>query len=126
MGNRAVITTAPFDPSNIGIYVHWNGGQESVEGFLMACRKLEYRSPETDDYGMARLCEAIGIYFGGALSVGVNRCDNLDCDNGDNGVWLIGNDWQLVDASANPEPEKSQAICDLIVRRIAAAAAVID
>jgi len=44
MGNRAVITTAPYSTSNVGIYVHWNGGRASVEGFLKACRELGYRN----------------------------------------------------------------------------------
>ena len=33
MGNRAVITTRK-DLKDIGIYLHWNGGRDSVEGFL--------------------------------------------------------------------------------------------
>ena len=31
MGNRAVITTEKKD---LGIYLHWNGGRDSVEAFL--------------------------------------------------------------------------------------------
>jgi hypothetical protein len=98
MGNRAVITTAPFDEKNVGIYVHWNGGQESIEGFLAACKELGYRDPTGDtSYGLARLTQAIGLFFGAEddCSVGIGRCDQLDCDNGDNGVWLLGPDWTI-------------------------------
>lgn len=99
MGNRAVITTAPFSFDNVGIYVHWNGGQESIEGFLAACREMGYCDPTRDpSYGLARLTQAIGLFFdaGDSSSVGIGTCGQLDCDNGDNGVWLIGKDWAIV------------------------------
>ena len=31
MGNRAIITTKDCD---LSLYLHWNGGRDSVEGFL--------------------------------------------------------------------------------------------
>ncbi len=97
MGNRAVITTAPFNKANVGIYVHWNGGRPSIEGFLKACKELNFRAPGEDkSYAMARLTQAITCFFGSeGLSVGVDRCDKLDCDNGDNGTYLIGDDWSV-------------------------------
>ncbi len=116
MGNRAVITAAPFNKNNIGVYVHWNGGQESVEGFLAACRQLGYRDPTSDtSYGMARLAQAIGLFFGAEddCSVGVDICDRLDCDNGDNGVWLIGPDWTLA-GRTNSVGDGPEAIVPLI------------
>lgn len=99
MGNRAVITAAPFNKNNIGVYVHWNGGQESVEGFLAACKQFGYRDPTSDtSYGMARLTQAVGLFFGAdeSTSLGVGRCCELDCDNGDNGTWLLGPGWKIV------------------------------
>lgn len=97
MGNRAVITTKEnFDNNGVGIYVHWNGGRDSVEAFLKYCELKGFRSPETDDYGWARLAQVIANYFGGdGLSIGVNRVDHLDCDNGDNGTYFI-KDWKIV------------------------------
>lgn len=99
MGNRAVITTKqgwenPND--NLGIYLHWNGGRDSVEAFLTYCKMQGYRSPEYDNYGWARLCQVIGNFFGGSLSVGLDVVSRLDCDNWDNGVYII-EDWQIVD-----------------------------
>ena len=36
------------------------------------------------------------IFFGGdGLSIGVGTCKHLDCDNYDNGVYLI-KDWEIV------------------------------
>lgn len=93
MGNRAVITT---EDKNIGVYVHWNGGRESVETFLEYCKLKGYRCPEYDDYGWARLCQVIGNFFGGALSLGINKYEKLHNDNGDNGVYII-KDWNIVD-----------------------------
>lgn len=97
MGNRAVITTSPYKASNIGIYVHRNGGRDNIEGFLKAARDLEYRTPATDhSYAMAGLAGLIWSYLGtDGLSVGLGTCDQLDCDNGDNGTWLIGDDWSI-------------------------------
>lgn len=97
MGNRAVITTAPFGLDNVGIYVHWNGGVESIVAFLGAAERMGMRSPEDDpSYAMARLTQIIANYFGGSTSVGIGRVRDLDYDNGDNGTYLIGGDWEIV------------------------------
>lgn len=93
MGNRAVITTIA---KKIGVYLHWNGGRDSVEAFLEYCKLKGYRTPEEDDYGWARLCQVIGNFFGGTTSVGIDLYDNLDTDNGDNGVYVI-EDWKIVE-----------------------------
>lgn len=98
MGNKAVITTVRDNVSRsngIGVYLHWNGGRDSVRAFLAYCKLRGFRSPEKDDYGWARLCQIVGNYFGGSLSIGINKCCNLDCDNGDNGVYVIEN-WEIV------------------------------
>ena len=56
MGNRAVITTQEYltNPDTIGVYLHWNGGRDSVQAFLLYCKLKGYRPPETDCYGWAR------------------------------------------------------------------------
>lgn len=101
MGNRAVITLENklmirnFSEDEIGIYLHWNGGYDSVSAFLKYCELKGYRKPEEDNYGWARLCQVIGNYFGGTNSIGIDKCRNLDCDNWDNGVYLI-KDWKIV------------------------------
>lgn len=92
MGNRAVITT---EDKKIGVYLHWNGGRDSVEGFLTYCKLKDYRCPEIDNYGWARLCQVIGNFFGGATSIGIDTYDCLDTNNGDNGVYIIKN-WKIV------------------------------
>jgi len=96
MGNRAVITTqSNFDEDGVGIYLHWNGGRDSVTAFLTYCELKEYRDPTSDCYGWARLAQVIGNFFGGKVSVGVDKCSRLDCDNWDNGVYIIEG-WRIV------------------------------
>lgn len=98
MGNRAVITT---EDKQLGVYLHWNGGRNSVEGFLLYCKLKGYRCPEDDCYGWARLCQVIGNFFGGECSVGIDRYDRLDTDNGDNGTYII-KDWRIVGKEFEP------------------------
>ena len=93
MGNRAVITTKDM---NIGVYLHWNGGRDSVNAFLTYCKMKGYAPPEKDCYGWARLCQVIGNFFGGVHSVGIDRVEYLDCDNYDNGTYIIEK-WNIVD-----------------------------
>lgn len=67
MGNRAIIIpNAPTEGKPVaGIYVHWNGGVESVLAFCEVCKQRGYWSPEYDDmYAMARLCGVIHEFFG--------------------------------------------------------------
>jgi hypothetical protein len=90
MGNRAVIQFGE-SPDAVGIYLHWNGGQESVEAFLRCARDLQVRA---DDYGVARLCQIIGNWFGGGLSLGCGPVANLYTNNGDNGTYIVEN-WQV-------------------------------
>ena len=97
MGNRAVITTKyNFENNGVGVYLHWNGGRDSVEPFLAYCKLKGYRDPAKDNYGWARLCQVIGNALGGTNSVGIDTIDHLDCDNWDNGVYIIDN-WEIVD-----------------------------
>lgn len=97
MGNRAVITTKEnFENNGVGVYLHWNGGYDSVSAFLKYCELKGYRSPDTDCYGWARLCQVIGNFFGGSTSIGIDTVDKLDCDNYDNGVYIIEG-WKIVD-----------------------------
>ncbi len=90
MGNSAVIK---FVGQSIGVYLHWNGGRDSVEAFLEYCKLRGFR---TDDYGVARFAMVVGNFFGGGLSVGIIRTDRrLDkLDYGDNGVYIVKN-WEI-------------------------------
>ena len=104
MGNRAVISTKNKD---IGVYLHWNGGRDSVRAFLAYCKLKDFRCPEDDCYGWARLCQIVGNYFGGGLSLGIDKYENLDTDNWDNGVYIIEN-WEIVDREFKHGPEQHE------------------
>lgn len=97
MGNRAIIQTKEsYENEGIGVYLHWNGGRDSVAPFLKYCELKGYRAPDRDNYGWARLCQVIGNYFGGTLSLGI---DNFSKDAGeyqDNGTYIIEG-WKIVD-----------------------------
>lgn len=105
MGDRAVITNKE---KKFGIYVHWNGNRDSIEGFLGAARRLKYRAPEEDPtYAFARLTGIICAFFGleKSTSVGIGTLDDLDTDNGDNGVYVVGDDWRVVERYGEGAPE---------------------
>jgi len=98
MGNRAVIAfvndKGEQDKNSVGIYLHWNGGRDSVEGFLQTAKDYGIRS---GSYGFARLTQIITNNFPGTLSVGVDMLKNLDCDNFDNGVYWVDQNFDIVD-----------------------------
>lgn len=112
MGNRAtVIFTDPkrrrFSPA---VYLHWNGGPESIYGFLEELDRRECRADQ--DYECARFIQIVGEFFGNTydptdkfdafgclnLSLGVSngpKSDSLsdlgkvETDHGDNGFYLV-------------------------------------
>ena len=98
MGNRAVLAfvndEGKKDKNSVGIYLHWNGGRDSVEGFLQTAKDYELRS---GSYGVARLTQIIANGLGGTLSLGVDLLKNLDCDNYDNGVYWIDQNFNIVE-----------------------------
>ena len=106
MGNRAVIAfindKGKKDKNSVGIYLHWNGGRDSVEGFLQTAKDYELRS---GSYGVARLTQIIANGLGGTLSLGVDLLKNLDCDNYDNGVYWIDQNFNIVDREYISRPD---------------------
>ena len=97
MGNRAIIQTREsYENDGIGIYLHWNGGRDSVEAFLKYCELKGYRPPDQDHYGWARLCQVIGNFFGGTLSLGITNFGKDAGEWQDNGTYIIDG-WKIVD-----------------------------
>lgn len=127
MGNRAIIAfevaaSESFNPTTracesvpayvepFGIYLHWNGGPESVWAFLDALTERQRDRGGDICYGGARLVEIIGRYFGGSDSVGLIgftehelklliRRSNADTHRtkvarsispGDSGIYVVG------------------------------------
>ena len=112
MGNRAVLE---IQNTNIGIYLHWNGGRNSVQAFLDVAKEYDVKASEsktcnttyTSDYGTARLVQIIGNFFGGTLSVGIAPIEQLDTDNGDNGVYVIDKYFNIVERKFMKYPEQT-------------------
>tara|TARA_R100001510_G_C7590218_1_gene160169 strand:- start:266 stop:676 length:411 start_codon:yes stop_codon:yes gene_type:complete len=122
MGNRAVLAfvndEGKKDKNSVGIYLHWNGGRDSVEGFLQTAKDYELRS---GSYGVARLTQIIANGLGGTLSLGVDLLKNLDCDNYDNGVYWIDQNFNIVDREYINRPdfkEQQQYSLTSFVRRL--------
>lgn len=90
MGNRAIVKAK--GDSKKAVYLHWNGGRDSIEAFLKYC-ELRGFSGFNSEYGMARFCQVVSNFFGAdGLSIGITN--NVEsCD--DNGVYVIEG-WEIV------------------------------
>lgn len=94
MENRTIITTRE---RKIGLYLHWNGGRDTVEPLLRYCELKGYRLPSSDSYGWARICQVVGDFFGGTLSIGIGLyTDDASMDPGDNGIYVIDG-WRIAE-----------------------------
>ena len=119
MGNRAVIAfvndKGEQDKNSVGIYLHWNGGRDSVEGFLQTAKDYGLRS---GSYGVARLTQIIANGLGGTLSLGVDMLKNLDCDNFDNGVYWVDQNFDIVNreyiSSPNFKEQQQYPLADFV------------
>lgn len=95
MGNRAFLysekTTAGH--RGLGVYLHWNGGPDSVIPLIRYCKLRKFR-PFSDGYGVARLCQVMGNFFGGTLSLGVEfaKPDEVDTNHT---PYCITDDWEI-------------------------------
>ena len=83
MGNRAVVIFKE-EPS-VGVYLHWNGGPESILAFLqdMSEQEKECRGPVAFIQTVANFFDFDG------LSVYLGVPESLDRDNGDNGTYHV-------------------------------------
>jgi len=119
MGNRAVITIkekdVPQEDWN-SLYLHWNGGRDSVEPFLHVAKLYEIRCQEDSSYAIARLSQLIGNYFGGVISLGVGAYKCLDTE-GDNGTYVV-EDWEIVDRLNHDGYEQTKYNFDDMVKDI--------
>ena len=98
MGNRAVIFfEKDIDVTNLnekyaGVYLHWNGGPDSVYIFLEYLKSKNVRWNDSA-YAMARFVQVVANMFGGTLSVGVDTLTfkNAISMGSDNGIYCV--DW---------------------------------
>lgn len=99
MGNRALIV--PKGNERIGVYLHWNGGVNSVTALLKYCELKGYRNfggKNMDGYGIARFTQVVGNFLGGGLSLGIEAIHEPltkeYADNYDNGIYIIDG-WEI-------------------------------
>ena len=124
MGNRAVLTfnTAGHAPA---IYLHWNGGRASVQGFIDAARALGLRHAPTaaaQTQALDQLAELLARHYfrcNVGMTVYREQYANTDRDNGDNGTYLLGRDLSIIERLYKPGPDeinpaKSAAIAERI------------
>ena len=102
MGNRAIIALvdSDFDTGDLdapAIYLHWNGGRDSVEGFLRAAKEI-YGNAHSAEYGAARLTTIICNWLTSKddLSVGVGHYGKYQDFYTDNGVYWVNTRWQII------------------------------
>ena len=110
MGNRAVITIKEENTPKEdwrSVYLHWNGGRDSVEPIIHVAKLYGIRCNADPSYAIARLTQLIGNSLGGTLSLGVGKYSQLDTDNFDNGTYVISN-WEIVDREFFPSEYEEQ------------------
>jgi len=101
MGNRAtVIFTDGNKEFSPAVYLHWNGGPESIYGFL---EELDRRKVRADQmYETARFIQIVGEFMDqdgiSGLSLGVTNgpesdkiedLEKVPTDQGNNGIYLV-------------------------------------
>lgn len=100
MGNRATIVFTSRESISPAVYLHWQGGPESVYAFLS---ELDRRKARPDaDYECARFIGIVAEFFDaeeyGTLSLGVvngpaaitvEDLDKVMTDHGDNGFYVV-------------------------------------
>ena len=91
MGNRAVVSfsTSPAAPS---IYLHWNGGRASIEGFLSGCMDAGYVATGDQAQDMDQIERRLRPFFARnneCMSIYRQPVGRADTDNGDNGCYIL-------------------------------------
>lgn len=102
MGNRANIVFVDKSEERVSpnIYLHWNGGPESVYPFL---DELDRRNVRADqDYECARFIHIVGEYMdqdnihslslgvvNGPENITIDALNKVPTDNGDNGFYIV-------------------------------------
>lgn len=104
MGNRANVVFADKEWRELSpaIYLHWNGGPESIYAFLAELDRRNIRADQC--YEAARFTQIVGDFFDGGdriggLSLGLanvpegdnlaERLNKVQTDPGDNGFFVV-------------------------------------
>lgn len=94
MGNRAFVSDRNM---KLGVYLHWNGGRDSIEAFCEYCRihEFEFGTGEMPLW-VSRFSQVVMNMFGpGSTSVVVEPFEGSWTAGDDNGLYIIDN-WRIV------------------------------
>lgn len=110
MGNRAVITFTKNDDAP-SVYLHWNGGRASVLGFLESAEHLGITPAAlgTHERFMDAFAEMLATrFFECQVGTTVYRqpFGEADQDNGDNGVYIIDDQLNIIGRMYAPDEEE--------------------
>ena len=108
MGNRAVITQSTANNAPC-IYLHWNGGADSVKGFLAVAKTFDISGTPKEQ--MDVLAELLAKhFFKTEVGMTVYRYEygRADTNNGDNGVYVVNSKWDLIDRIYAPYSEQKE------------------
>lgn len=95
MGNRAIIIGTEAE---LAIYLHWNGGRDSVEAFLAYAKLQQYPSLNSTS-GVVAFTSMVSNFFGSpGLSVDIFiASQQQSLDVGDNGVYVVDKSFDIVE-----------------------------
>lgn len=111
MGNRAVIAFREqigLRNSTPSVYLHWNGGLASVEGFLAAARELGYAESALASGRRNRFAKLVQAWFKSG-SVYIGDYDELDTNNLDNGTYIVSPELEIEERQFAPRAEEVDA-----------------
>ena len=70
-----------------GVYLHWNGGRDSIEAFLKYCKLKGYSNND-----ICRFIQVVSNYFGGGNTIYLEPINKV---NADNGIYIVDN-WEII------------------------------
>lgn len=107
MGNRALITGKN---STVGIELHWNGGMDSVAPFLKyaSFHTSQGLGEKAYDGGLSTLVTIIDNFLGlGSATITVVNPEHLeDYNPGDNGIYVVDENWDIIQRVDSPDMEQ--------------------
>ena len=121
MGNRAVVAFVDCSGQDKSrylnnslikdkspcVYLHWDGGRDSVEGFLTVVKKLYGGSSCLDAKERAVLFYSVVRRAGmGGVSTEICTFKEADADNGDNGAYWVDESFEIIDREYQRYPEQ--------------------
>lgn len=104
MGNRCLIISKNL---NTGVYLHWNGGRDSVEPLLAYCKLRRERNLDSLD-GVTALTTIAKNAFGSVYLQNVKDSVKPADSPGDNGIYIVNDEWDITDRIDAPTREQAE------------------